>query len=333
MLDPAVWPGAVYACWQVEIAPTTGQHHIQGYVAFDRKRTLVWVKDECDGLGSAHLESTRGTAADNKIYCSKEEGRLEGPFEWGDIQLAPSPGSRSDLAAVASLAKTGVTLKRIAEEHTVEFIKYPNGISKVVTMFERKRSTLTICFVLYGSGGSGKSTMAALLADYLIGDAKGAAVDHTWSLPEVKGSGIYFDGYAKQPVVLIEEFKGNRLTPTLFNQLVDRNPLAVPIHGGFVQFDSPYIIITTNVAPRDWWPSVAFQRSLQRRILMFRPFHNSSVGKLTDWDRVHAANQAKAARVAKQYGGSNPTIRPITISSSTLLANDNNSFGLNFNKQ
>ncbi len=66
-----------YACVGKEVAPTTGVHHLQGFIAM--QPTALRASDGLVGtwkklfpfLARAHLETARGTDAQNKEYCSK----------------------------------------------------------------------------------------------------------------------------------------------------------------------------------------------------------------------------------------------------------------------
>lgn len=73
---------ADYLVWQYEME---GHLHIQGYVYFNDAKTMASVKKRifkwC-GV-QAHLEKARGTPAENKTYCTKEETRVHGPWEQG----------------------------------------------------------------------------------------------------------------------------------------------------------------------------------------------------------------------------------------------------------
>ncbi len=66
-----------YCIFQREIAPVTGQVHLQGYLCFNKKMRMssvlalkLWGVRE-----HAHLEPARGTQAQCVAYCSKEASR------------------------------------------------------------------------------------------------------------------------------------------------------------------------------------------------------------------------------------------------------------------
>lgn len=78
-------PGVDYQVWQYETAPETGQIHIQGYLYNSNPITGSAIKKrlyEWSGV-QPHLEPPRGSPEQNKTYCTKEETRFAGPYEFG----------------------------------------------------------------------------------------------------------------------------------------------------------------------------------------------------------------------------------------------------------
>ena len=63
-------------------------------------------------------------------YCTKEEGREEGPVSTLSKDEVEQ-GKRSDLGEVAQAVRSGQSLKRVAEQFTIQFIKYHRGKSLV----------------------------------------------------------------------------------------------------------------------------------------------------------------------------------------------------------
>jgi len=61
-----------YLVWQMEIAPTTGMQHVQGYVRFSVKKELQTARRLLSDR--AHLQEAKGTEQQNKDYCTKEGG-------------------------------------------------------------------------------------------------------------------------------------------------------------------------------------------------------------------------------------------------------------------
>jgi hypothetical protein len=107
---------SVYKIVGREVAPTTGTKHLQCYFYFKSARNFAAVKEQ---LGCGHIEKAKGTAVQNRMYCSKE-GNF---YESGKV---PKQGEGTDIQeAVAVLRKRGY--RAVAEECPDVFLKYYRG--------------------------------------------------------------------------------------------------------------------------------------------------------------------------------------------------------------
>lgn len=83
-------PNVKYLVFGREVAPTTGTHHLQGFIILSRSRRLQWVRDH---VLQAHWENARGTSRQASDYC-KKEGDFEECGTFPDTQ-----GQRNDFEA------------------------------------------------------------------------------------------------------------------------------------------------------------------------------------------------------------------------------------------
>lgn len=167
-----------------------GTPHIQGYVYFKNAVRWLTMKGKLD---DDHFEPAKGNALQNKAYCSKEEGRIDGPFEYGDI---PKQGERTDIATACEVFKTAKSLMAAVEEHPVAFVKYNRGMKDIYNMFVPPRDYMTKLILLYGVSGEGKSYLARLFpSPYIVPKAT---------------STQFYDGYdAKEhQTIIFDDFKG-----------------------------------------------------------------------------------------------------------------------------
>lgn len=124
-----------YAVYQQERCPTTGRLHWQGFLVFDkmwrfnRVRTLLG-PDEC------HIEMAKGSSADNRAYCTKEETRCAevSPVEIGSCPEDGTIGDRKRcefddflLAVQAGTSDTDLVL-----QFPSLFGKYPGGCATII---------------------------------------------------------------------------------------------------------------------------------------------------------------------------------------------------------
>lgn len=219
---------AKYVCGQLEQGKN-GTNHFQGYIEFNKQTTLKKCK-EC--IPGAHWEISGGTGEENKKYCTKEETRIEGPWEWG---VMCAPGTRTDLLMLKEVLDTK-SLKEAWQECFPMMLKYHRGAEKYKQIMETPRDKATILEIHIGAPGTGKTT--GVLDDY-----PGAM----W----MNSSG-WWDFYEGQKVVVIDEFCG-WLPYNVLLKLADPGPYSVNVKGTMKQFVSERVVIISNTDPDLWY--------------------------------------------------------------------------------
>lgn len=141
--------------------------------------------------------------------------------------------------------KDGQLLSNITDAHFGTMMRLGKSIREYKRQNTRPRNFKSIVVLFVGPAGTGKSTFAKMLASYL---------GSVYKAPQPKNSGAYYDDYDGQDVLFLDEFDGNRMKPTDFNELCDRHEVVLPVHGGAGhQMISKFIFICSNYAPRFWW--------------------------------------------------------------------------------
>lgn len=247
-LEPYIlpsWSGIVYRIYQLEKG-ASGTIHLQGFVSFVKRHTFGPVKRL---LPTAHWEIAKGNPAQNKAYCSKEETRLAGPWEEGE--LPGGQGARNDLETAAKLAKQN----KWNDIDPSVYVKFHRGLHAYALLNLPQRSEKPTVIWLYGGTGTGKSKTARDIG----GD------DQYW-----KPHGKWWCGYHQQPTVVIDELRPEEISFYHLLRVLDRYPLSVEPKGGNVQLNSPLIIITAPYEPRRLYYEVNSEDILQleRRITL-----------------------------------------------------------------
>lgn len=111
-----------YLCYNLEKCPESGRYHYQCYIYFKTRTRFSQCKIY---EPTAHWEPRQKTHTNAKKYCTKEETRVEGPFEFGsDALISETQGERSDLDVIKCKIEQGVKPDEIAEEHFNSYCRY-----------------------------------------------------------------------------------------------------------------------------------------------------------------------------------------------------------------
>lgn len=129
-------------------------------------------------------------------------------------------------------------MKDIADYDFKSWVKHYRAFEVYRFAHQGDRKEKTQVAVFYGAPGTGKSRQCAEMTE-------GRTV--YW-----KPHGQWWDGYNGQESVVIDDFYGWLPFNQLLN-ILDRYPLHVETKGGSVRFISKFVLITSNVHPREWY--------------------------------------------------------------------------------
>jgi len=248
--------------WQEELAPTTGQHHIQGYAEIDCS------KDPATGKSrgpvkfrtiqnlmphGTHIERARGSFAENYAYCTKtgEGGRVPGGQfgEYGSWDKA-NQGKRSDLIEVAKSLEADPDFHAVLKEHPTATLKYSRNMAVLHSSYhlhgKLRNSNWRIADYrwFYGPSGSGKTS----------GVYKVYPPDEIYSK---NPTNKWWDGYdpLKHKLVLIDDYRDNKeFSYSDLLRVLDIYPLNVEVKGATIPLLADQIYVTSNLPPWDIFP-------------------------------------------------------------------------------
>ena len=243
----------VYLVYGEEVGEN-GTHHLQGYIAFNARKTLNQVRSIVSSR--AHFEVARGSPTQASDYCKKD-----GTFkEYG--QLPAGRGCRSDIRALAERISSGASRQEISAEFPGLYLRYRSNILASIRdqVQPRNPSEPPTVIILWGRAGAGKTRS---IFDY-------HATHDIW----VYGSGKWFDGYEGQLVALFDDYTGSEFKLGFLLKLIDRYPMRVEVKGGFVQWVPKKIYFTSNKDPKTWYSNALqeHQNALFRRINQIQQF-------------------------------------------------------------
>lgn len=222
-----------------------GTPHLQGYIVFNSNKRLSGAKKI---LPSAHWEISKGSSAQNIIYCSKE----------GDVtSRGVLPRSKEELGQderqrwkdIIAHAKAGTL-----EEHDPKmYYLHLNTNEKLEARYAKPVATERKVKVFWGPTGTGKSMKAF----------EEAGEDSYTKDPRSK----FWYGYHGQKNMVIDEFRGG-IDIAHMLRWTDRYPLLVETKGSSVACKVINIWITSNLHPNDWYPDLdhSSRQALLRRL-------------------------------------------------------------------
>lgn len=248
--------GALYMIYQLEIAPSTGTPHLQGYIRFDgvkRGGTFKrWLRPE------AHIEKARGDEQSNKDYCSKDESRApdELPHEFGEFDAqAGKQGRRSDIEGIVNLVAARAKEREIALAHPEFYLTHPSGVQAylIVAGPEAPLERAVDVRVYWGPTGTGK-THRVLHED-----------PHTYMVQPGRDPWGQYHG---QAAICFDEFKDELWPIQSMNRFLDkwRLPLDRRYRDTFAAWTR--VTICSNSSPLSWYPreDLPIVQAFQRRI-------------------------------------------------------------------
>lgn len=218
-----------YVVGGAEICPTTLKPHIQGYIEFNSPTT--W--DELKTLGMGNIAPRISTSEKASAYC-KKDGKF---VEFGQNS---QQGKRSDLENACDLIKCGASMRKIAEENPVVFVKFHRGLRELKSILTPLRNEdippRIVC--LWGPTACGKSRLARIITTNPF----------VWGPSQEK----WFDGYEGEQHVIMDEFRG-QLTLGSINTITDRYNTRVQCKGGMFPFVASLIVFTSPKHPKLWY--------------------------------------------------------------------------------
>jgi len=211
-----------------------GTPHLQGYASLSRRCSFNAVRNK---LGSrCHIEGARGTARQNREYCSKGGNFIEG----GQInEGAAAPKSRDELGAafVAAVRQGNRGVLEFADSFPGTYIFSGSNMLRNALSLRPpvERPNISVRW-FYGEPGVGKSRLAhQLLPEAYIKE------------PRTK----WWNGYLCETQVIIDDFGPNGIDINHLLRWFDRYKCLVENKGGMIALYADTFIVTSNFHPRD----------------------------------------------------------------------------------
>lgn len=248
------WPKiASYFVVGKEICPTTGTPHLQGYVEWNSSKKWTTMHKIFKGRArwtERYKDSTPKQAAD---YCKKD-----GDFiEHGEISN-PQQGARTDIRALMECISDGMSEIEVFERHPECAMKYIKGMDRYRLLCQKRNAK-----------GYNKKNVRVYWGETGTGKTRSAIEEFPDAFIVTAGiTGLWWDGYDGEECVVIDEFRGNNCPLSMLLTILDGYATQVSIRGGSRILNAKTIIITSNIAPENWYEGAddESRKALLRRI-------------------------------------------------------------------
>lgn len=244
-----------YIHFQEEEAPTTGRHHLQGYVLLRCRKETRWMENHF--LPHCTYKIMRGSIQSNEDYTTKEQTRVEGgmQFTWGErpaedeeTHVCPKPSDLRDMAVewLDKIKREGYIAPKDIPTCLLTSSSFLAGYKMLTSSCTGpKRDDLKI-LTLIGPPGSGKSHAVAKYfpraGRWLDGNAG------NWFLNPMADTMVF------------EEFDGSKIGIQAMKKFLDPYPYAFEVKGYTYPVMATRVIITSNIPPCLWYKDLTSVR-------------------------------------------------------------------------
>ena len=226
-----------------EVGEEKGTPHLQGYVEFKEAKTLSQARKNIPG----HLTPADGDKADNIKYCSKED---KTPLVIGNSKT--QSGKRTDLNQLKDLIKTH-TIQQLQENGFIKNIQQRKFAEALRADAIEERTDYPEVIWICGDTGVGKT-----LQVFQDNENK--------TIHKQTQSNKWWNGYEGQDVVVLDDIRADFAKYHELLTLLDRYPHKVEIKGGYMEFNSSRLYITSPYTPREMYKGKEDLTQLMRRI-------------------------------------------------------------------
>jgi len=219
-----------------------GTPHLQGYLVLKKVARLSAMAKM---LPRAHWEASRGTSAQAADYCKKD-----GDFiEEGTLPAAQGQSEKDRWDEARKAAKEG----RMEDIPSDIYIRYVNNLHRIRALAQVVPESVAVLdnWWYYGATGTGKSLAARTEnPGYYI-----------------KNKNKWWDGYADQPCVIIEEWDPHYSDSlgSFLKEWADHHPFNAEVKGGTMCIRPPKLIVTSNYSMEDCFKDETLLLPLKRR--------------------------------------------------------------------
>jgi hypothetical protein len=219
-----------YICFGLEIAPTTGTKHIQGYIQLNIAQRLTFLHNyfsftKGGELLKFHIDMANGTPDQNRDYC-KKDGQF---YEFGEPM---SQGNRTDMTEIKnSIRDNPKNLNAIIDEqgNNLQQVRFAQTLQPIYLPKRDPEHPPTVYWI-FGDTGIGKTRLVSRTFEDIcyVSSYKWLGTD-----------------YNQNECFLLDDFRPGNLEFETILKITDRYPFTLEFKGSQIPLNSEYIIFTS----------------------------------------------------------------------------------------
>lgn len=250
-----------YVVVQKEETPTTGRLHWQGYIQMVnqcRRKKIKFLIDD----NKANLQLAMGNQKQNRKYCSKDgefKVNINEKKAFFELGKPCGQGHRSDIEHCKKMLADGCHMLEVADSHFGNYCRYRSSFMAYQAMIEKKK----------------RNKLREVDVTYIHGKTETGKTWHCWDnyhkdglfMLEFDGKGEWWDGYAGESTIIIDEYN-NQMPITRLLRLLDKYPVRLPIKNSHTYANWTRVLITSNLNWNQIHPNAKpeHRAALKRRI-------------------------------------------------------------------
>lgn len=215
------------ATYQLEACTTSGKQHIQAFLEFETGISYNKLK-LCPFLQGAHIEGAR-CPKHAQAYCSKEETRVEGPFQLGPAYLIKKPS----LKVIRELIIKG-DIESIKNDFYGIYLRCRRTILEELSLHTKVPTTATTRGIwISGAPGIGKTFTVRRMEQPIY----------------TKPPNKWWDAYNGETIILADDWDEDqsKWASHYLKIWTDRYPFIAECKGGSVRPSYEWFIVTSNL--------------------------------------------------------------------------------------
>lgn len=217
----------IRATYQLELCKTTNKQHIQAFLEFNEGISYNKLK-LCPILKDTHIEGARCPKF-AQSYCSKEDSRLEGPFQTGPPYIIKKP----TLKVIRELVIKG-DLDTIKQEYFGIYLRSRRAILDEISLHQPTETTATTRGIwISGNPGIGKTFIVRSMDQRIY----------------TKPPNKWWDSYNNERIVLADDWDDDqsKWCAHYLKIWTDKYPFIAEFKGGAIRPCYDWFIVTSNL--------------------------------------------------------------------------------------